>query len=243
VDAARCAALAAGWVVAFALFFALMAGGVLRPRAIGTDRWGGLPLTVILTLIGITASAPIGIALALARRSSLALLRSLAVAYIELVRGVPLITVLFVATFLFPLGPARRLAHRSVLARRASASVLFQAAYMAETVRGGLQSVSRAQHEAATSSGLRYWQAQRAVILPQALVAGHPGLRQQPAVDLHGHLAGHGRVDVRPDRLAAPRARRPALARLLHRGYLFIAAIYFAAASRCRATASGSSGG
>ena len=95
--------LAAGWAVAFALFFALMAGGVFGLEPVGTDRWGGLPLTVILTLIGIAASAPIGVLLALARRSSLALLRTLAVGYIELVRGVPLITVLFVAAFIFPL--------------------------------------------------------------------------------------------------------------------------------------------
>ena len=110
--------LVAGWVLAFAVFFALMSGGVFGLEPIGTDRWGGLPLTVILTLIGMTASAPIGIALALARRSSLALLRSLAIGYIELVRGVPLITVLFVATFVFPLRAAARLAHRPVLARR-----------------------------------------------------------------------------------------------------------------------------
>jgi general L-amino acid transport system permease protein len=95
--------LAAGWVLAFAIFFMLMFGGIGGLEPVGTDRWGGLPLTVILTLIGMAASTPIGIALALARRSSLALLRSMAAAYIELVRGVPLITVLFVATFVFPL--------------------------------------------------------------------------------------------------------------------------------------------
>jgi len=95
--------LGAGWGVAFAVFFALMAGGVLGLEPVGTDRWGGLPLTVILTLIGMAAATPIGIALALARRSSLAMLRSLAVGYIELVRGVPLITVLFVSAFVFPL--------------------------------------------------------------------------------------------------------------------------------------------
>src|SRR5437762_148940 len=83
-------AIAAGWLVAFAVFFALMRGGVFGLESVGTERWGGLPLTVILTLIGITASAPIGVLLALARRSAMRLLRSLAVAYIELVRGVPL---------------------------------------------------------------------------------------------------------------------------------------------------------
>ena len=165
--------LAVGWLAAFAAFFGLMAGGVAGLEPVGTDRWGGLPLTVILTLFGIAASAPLGIVLALARRSTLALPRALAVAYIELVRGVPLITVLFVATFVFPLVlPAGwRL---DPFWRVVIGLVLFQAAYMAETVRGGLQSIARAQQEAATSLGLTYWQTQASVLLPQALVAVIP---------------------------------------------------------------------
>ena len=165
--------LALGWVVALLAFFALMAGGVFGLEPVGSDRWGGLPLTVILTLIGIVASTPLGIALALARRSSLALLKTLAAAYIELVRGVPLITVLFVATFVFPLVlPAGwRL---DPFWRVTIGIVLFQAAYTAETVRGGLQSVPRAQDDAARSLGLTYWQVQAAVLLPQALVAVIP---------------------------------------------------------------------
>ena len=166
-------ALAIGWVLALAGFFVLMAGGMFGLEAIGTDRWGGLPLTVILTLIGMVASAPLGIVLALARRSSMALLKTLATAYIELVRGVPLITVLFVATFVFPLVlPAGwRL---DPFWRVTIGIVLFQAAYMAETVRGGLQSVARGQNDAARSLGLTYWQMQATVLLPQALVAVIP---------------------------------------------------------------------
>ena len=219
-------ALAAGWVVAFALFFALMAGGAFGLEAIGTDRWGGLPLTVILTLIGITASAPIGIALALARRSSLALLRSLAVAYIELVRGVPLITVLFVATFLFPLVlPAGW--RIDPFWRVVLGLVLFQAAYMAETVRGGLQSVSRAQHEAATSLGLRYWQTQRAVILPQALVAVIPAfvnnlLSTFMDTSLVTVVSMYDLTGALRLALGDPQWRD-----FFIEGYLFIAAIYF----------------
>lgn len=165
--------LAIGWIAALIAFFVLMAGGMFGLEAIGTDRWGGLPLTVILTLIGMVASAPLGIALALARRSSLALLKTLAASYIELVRGVPLITVLFVATFVFPLVlPAGwRL---DPFWRVAIGIVLFQAAYMAETVRGGLQSIARGQNDAARSLGLTYWQVQAAVLLPQALVAVIP---------------------------------------------------------------------
>jgi general L-amino acid transport system permease protein len=165
--------LVAGWIAALALFFFLMLGGALGLSVVGTERWGGLPLTVILTLIGIGASAPLGVLLALARRSTLPLLRSLAAAYIELVRGVPLLTVLFVATFVFPLvlPPGWRI---DPFWRVAIGLVLFQAAYMAETVRGGLQTLPRGQLDAGTSLGLRYWQLQRAVVMPQALVAVIP---------------------------------------------------------------------
>jgi len=220
--------LLGGWVVALAIFFVLMFGGALGLEPVGTDRWGGLPLTVILTLLGMGASTPIGIVLALARRSSLALLRSLAVGYIELVRGVPLITVLFVATFIFPLvlptGWSLDPFWRVVVGL-----VLFQAAYMADTVRGGLQSVTRAQHEAATSLGLRYWQTQRAVILPQALVAVIPAFVNNllstfmdtslVAVVSMYDLTGSLRLA-----LGDPRWRD-----FFIEGYLFVAAIYFGA--------------
>ena len=221
-------ALAAGWVVAFAVFFALMAGGVLGLEPIGTDRWGGLPLTVILTLIGMAASTPIGIALALARRSSLGLLRSLAVGYIELVRGVPLITVLFVSAFVFPLvlPTGWRI---DPFWRVAIGLVLFQAAYMAETVRGGLQSIPRTQGEAATSLGLTWWQVQRAVVLPQALVAAIPAFVNNllstfmdtslVAVVSMYDLTGSLRLA-----LGDPRWRD-----FFIEGYLFVATIYFVA--------------
>ena len=165
--------LMAGWLAAFALFFALMLGGFAGLAKVETDRWGGLPLTVILTLIGMTASAPLGILLALGRRSTMPLPRLLAIGYIELVRGVPLITVLFVATFIFPLLlPAGfRL---DPFWRIVIGIVLFQAAYMAETVRGGLQTIPRGQFDAAASLGLSYWRTQRHVVLPQALVAVIP---------------------------------------------------------------------
>ena len=218
--------LAAGWLVAFALFFVLMGGGVAGLEPVGTDRWGGLPLTVILTLIGMAASTPLGIALALARRSSVALPRALAVGYIELVRGVPLITVLFVATFVLPLLlPAGwRL---DPFWRIVIGIVFFQAAYMAETVRGGLQSVPRTQVEAATSLGLRWWQVQRHVILPQALVAVIPAFVNNllstfmdtslVAVVSMYDLTGSLRLA-----LGDPRWRD-----FFIEGYLFVGAIYF----------------
>ena len=95
--------LSLGWLVAFVVFFVLMAGGLFGLVSVDSDAWGGLPLTVILTLIGMTFSAPIGILLAIGRRSSLPVVQVLSTSYIELVRGVPLITVLFVATYIFPL--------------------------------------------------------------------------------------------------------------------------------------------
>ena len=220
--------LAAAWLVAFAVFFMLMFGGAFGLSAVGTERWGGLPLTVILTLIGITASAPIGVLLALARRAQMPLLRSLAVAYIELVRGVPLLTVLFVATFVFPLvlPPGWRI---DPFWRVVIGLVLFQAAYMAETVRGGLQTLPRGQLEAGASLGLRYWQLQRAVVLPQALVAVIPAFVNNllstfmdtslvTVVSMYD-LTGSLRLA-----LGDPRWRD-----FFIEGYLFIATIYFAA--------------
>lgn len=166
-------ALATSWALALAAFFLLMQGGAFGLIEVGSERWGGLPLTVILTLIGMAASAPLGIALALARRSSLAFVRALAAAYIELVRGVPLITVLFVATFVLPLVlPAGW--KLDPFWRVLIGIVLFQAAYMAETVRGGLQTIARGQFDAATSLGMNAWQRQVHVIVPQALVAVIP---------------------------------------------------------------------
>jgi general L-amino acid transport system permease protein len=218
--------LAAGWALAFALFFGLMFGGFAGLSRVGTDLWGGLPLTVILTLIGMTASAPIGIALALGRRSRLPLVKTLSVAYIELVRGVPLITVLFVATFILPLLlPAGW--RIDPFWRIVIGIVLFQAAYMAETVRGGLQTLPRGQTLAAQSLGLTWWQMQASVILPQALVAIIPAFVNSllstfmdtslvTVVSMYD-LTGSLRLA-----LGDPQWRE-----FFVEGYLFIAAIYF----------------
>ena len=220
--------LALGWIAALALFFFLMHGGALGLSAVGSERWGGLPLTVILTLFAIGASAPIGVLLALARRSQLPLLRSLATAYIELVRGVPLLTVLFIATFVFPLvlPPGWGI---DPFWRVAIGLVLFQAAYMAETVRGGLQTLPRGQLDAGTSLGLRYWQLQRTVVMPQALVAVIPAFVNNllstfmdtslvTVVSMYD-LTGSLRLA-----LGDPRWRD-----FFIEGYLFIASIYFLA--------------
>ena len=162
-----------GWVAAFFAFFALMLGGIFDLSPISTDMWGGLPLTVVLTLVGMTASAPLGILLALGRRSRMPIVSALSTGYIELVRGVPLITVLFVATFVFPLVMPADLGIPAFW-RVAVGITLFQAAYMAETVRGGLQTVPAGQMNAAESLGLTRRQAYLYVVLPQALVAVIP---------------------------------------------------------------------
>lgn len=161
--------LPGAWAVALLAFFLLLRGGVLGLSRVDSGQWGGLPLTVILTVVAMAASLPLGILLALGRRSRLPLVRAVSTLYIELTRGVPLITVLFVASFLFPLLLPAGL-RLDALGRVALGMTLFQAAYMAEVVRAGLQALPRGQGEAAAALGLSTWQAQRRVILPQALL-------------------------------------------------------------------------
>ena len=167
--------LAMIWAAGLAVFFVLMAGGVGGMDKVPTDQWGGLPLTVMLTVISLVLAFPIAVLVALGRRSGMPAIRSLCIVYIELVRGVPLISVLFMASFMFPLFmPVGK--SPDVLVRVVVGLVLFAAAYMAEIVRGGLQTVERGQAEAAASLGLGYWQAQRKIILPQALATVVPGI-------------------------------------------------------------------
>lgn len=143
---------------------------------VGTDDWGGLMLTVYLAVGGIVISFPLGVLLALGRRSSLPAVRVVCVAYIELIRGVPLITVLFMGAFMlgFFLPPGSDTP--SLVTRALIALVLFTAAYVAEIVRGGLQSVPRGQIEAAYALGLSPLKTTLLVVLPQALRAVIPGL-------------------------------------------------------------------
>ena len=140
-----------------------------------TARWGGLFLTLVIAGVGIVASFPIGVALALGRRSPLPVVKALCVAFIELVRGVPLITVLFMASVMLPLFLPEGVSFDKLL-RALVGIALFYAAYMAEVVRGGLQAVPRTQYEAAESLGYGYWQTMRLVVLPQALRHVIPGI-------------------------------------------------------------------
>jgi general L-amino acid transport system permease protein len=152
-----------------------MWGGVLGLSYVSQDNWGGLPLTVILAVATCVFGFPFGILLALGRRSTLPAIRSVSIAYIELVRGVPLITVLFMASVMFPLflPPGTNF---DKLLRTQIAFILFAAAYIAEVVRGGLQALPKGQYEAADALGLSYWHKTGLIVLPQALRMVIPAL-------------------------------------------------------------------
>ena len=219
------------WAVGLLAFMGLM-GGRLGPLPLGltpvpTDQWGGLPLTLMLATLSIAMAFPLGILVALGRRSELPAIRSVCILYIELVRGVPLIAVLFMTSFMIPLLLPTG-TQPDVLLRVLLGITLFAGAYTAEIIRGGLQAIPRGQHEAAASLGLGYWKTQRLVILPQALAHVVPGIMNNfiaifkdtslvtivSLYELSGALglAIGGDADWRPFKLE---------------GYLFITAIYF----------------
>ncbi len=216
------------WLLVLCAFFTLMHGGLVGLARVETDLWGGLPLTLLLSTLAIGLAFPLAVLVALGRRSELPAIRALCSVYVELVRGVPLVSVLFMASFLFPLFLPQGLTV-DVLLRVIAGITLFAAAYMAEVVRGGLQAVPRGQLEAAAALGLSWWQVQRRVVLPQALTAVLPGLMNNfigifkdtslvtivSLYELTGALglALNSDADWRPYKLEA---------------YLFIALIYFA---------------
>ena len=154
--------------------FILIHGG-LGLEVVDTEQWGGLMLTIIVASVGIVASFPIGIVLALGRQSHLPILRTLSVIFIEFVRGVPLITILFMASVILPLFFSDGLDFNKLL-RALIGITLFQSAYIAEVIRGGLQAIPKGQYEGADSIGLSYWQSMILVILPQALKISIPNL-------------------------------------------------------------------
>jgi len=155
--------------------FFLLVGGVFGLVHVETRAWGGLLVTLVVAVTGIIASLPLGIMLALGRRSRLPAVRTLSVMFIEFWRGVPLITVLFFATYMLPLFlPANWTI--DALLRALVGVALFSAAYMAEVVRGGLQAIPRGQYEAAMALGLGYWKMMGLVVLPQALKLVIPGI-------------------------------------------------------------------
>lgn len=152
-------------------FFLLLGGFGLEN--VPTERWGGLLMTLVVAVTGIVASLPLGILLALGRRSELPVVRYLSIGFIEFWRGVPLITVLFMAVNMLPLFMG--LSVNKLLAALIAVA-LFSSAYMAEVVRGGLQAIPKGQYEAAAAIGLSYWQSMTFVIMPQALRLSLPNI-------------------------------------------------------------------
>ena len=219
--------LALLWLAVLAIFFTLMGGGVLGLDKVPTDRWGGLPLTIMLASLSMLFAFPLAVLVALGRRSHLPAIKTFCVIYVELIRGVPLISVLFMASFMFPLfmPPGFSI---DVLLRVLVGITLFAAAYMAEIIRGGLQALPKGQLEAADTLGLSYWQTQRKIVLPQALAMVVPSIMNNfisifkdtslvtivSLYELTGAmgLALNSEADWRPFKIEA---------------YLFIAAIYF----------------
>jgi general L-amino acid transport system permease protein len=156
------------WAVGLLAVGVLMWGGVFELTPVETSRWGGLPLTLILSTFGIAFAFPLGVLLALGRRSKLPAIKAVSVIYIELIRGVPLISLLFMSSVMLPLFLPEGFSIDKLL-RAQIAIIMFAAAYIAETVRGGLQAIPSGQYEGADSLGLSYWQQMRKIILPQAL--------------------------------------------------------------------------
>jgi general L-amino acid transport system permease protein len=164
------------WALGLFIIGILMWGGILGLPFVHQEVWGGLPVTLLLATFGIAFAFPIGILLALARQSSaLPVIKALAIGYIELIRAVPLVSLLFMASFVLPIFLPTGLTIDKVL-RAQCALIVFSSVYLAEAIRGGLQSIPRGQEEAASALGLGYWQTQMLIILPQALRASIPSL-------------------------------------------------------------------
>jgi general L-amino acid transport system permease protein len=167
--------LAVIWAITITLVLAIMAGGFAGLQSVATARWGGLPLTFLLAIVGSAIAFPFGILLALGRTSDMPLIRWICTGYIEFVRGVPLITVLFMASVMLPLFMPRGIEIDAVI-RAQVGIILFIAAYFAEVIRGGLQAIPKGQFEAAHALGLPYWSGIRLIVLPQVLRISVPPL-------------------------------------------------------------------
>lgn len=160
--------LAPIWGFGLAVIAGLMWGGLLGLSYVPTERWGGLPLTLLLAVFAIAIGFPLAVLLALGRRSDMPAIRLLCICYIELIRGVPLVSLLFMASVMLPLLLPEGLTIDKLL-RAQIALILYTSAYLAEVVRGGLQSIPRGQYEAAEALGLGYWRVMGFIILPQAM--------------------------------------------------------------------------
>lgn len=215
------------WGAGLGIAGVLMFGGVFGLDYVDTGRWGGLPLTLTLSVVGLAVAFPFGVLLALGRTSHLPVVKALSVVYIEAIRGVPLISILFMASVMFPLFLPQGVTIDKLL-RAQIGLILFAAAYLAEVVRGGLQAIPKGQYEAAEALGLSYWQRTRLIILPQAMALVIPPLvntfigffKDTSLVIIIGLL----------DLLSTAKAALtdPAWRGFYKEAYLFIALIYFA---------------
>lgn len=214
------------WLVGLVAFAVLMWGGVGGLSPVDNSRWGGLPLTLMLSTFGLAFAFPLGVLLALGRRSHLPAVKAVCVVYIELIRGVPLISLLFMSSVMLPLFMPEGF-NIDKLLRAQIAIILFAAAYIAETVRGGLQAIPQGQYEGAASLGLSYWQTMRKIVLPQALKVVIP-----PLVSIFISLFKDTSLVVIIGIFDLTQAAKVAITDAAWRGfsteaYLFIAAIYF----------------
>lgn len=225
--AIRARPMIAMWAIGMALAVLLMRGGIGSLPYIPTDLWGGLPLTVLLAVCGVGVAFPVAILLALGRRSKLPAVRSICIAYIELIRGVPLVSLLFLASFMIPLFLPAKIQIDAVL-RALVAIAMFSAAYLAEAIRGGLQAVPRGQEEAAEALGLKRWEINFFVVVPQALKHSIP-LIANLFIGLFKDTALVGIVGLTDLLLAAKQALADPQWRMFSlEAYLFVSLIYVA---------------
>ena len=205
----------------------LLLGGLPGLPYVDTTQWGGLMLDVLIAFVVVAGSIPFGVLLALGRRSQLPIVRALSVGFIELWRASPLLTVITMSAVMVPLFLPEGV-HIDRLVRALVVLVLFNAAYMAETVRGGLQGVEVGQEEAAYSVGLKWWQVQAFVVLPQALRHVMPGIVNN-VVDLFKDTTLVTIIGLFDILGAVNQAiKDPAWLGLAHEGYVFTMVIFFA---------------
>lgn len=217
--------LFAAWVVAMAAVFVLMLGGVFGLRQIGTHEWGGLPLTLVMFVGTAVGGIPAGVLLALGRRSSMPAISALCIGFIEIVRGLPLVTVLFMASLMFPLFMPDGMSVDKFV-RAQIAMTLFFAAYAAEVIRGGLQAVPKGQYEAAVTIGLGYWQMMLRIVLPQVMRIVLPSMMNEiiRAFKNTTFVGIIGLFDVL--RATSTAIQDPVWVRYSIEAYLFIALLY-----------------
>ena len=213
-------------VFGFPIVAFILLHGAFGLESVPTHKWGGLTLTLVFASVAILFSLPIGVLLALGRRSEMPVIRTICIAFIELWRSVPLITVLFMASFMLPLFTPEGV-NANELLRALIGFIMFASAYMAEVVRGGLQALPKGQTEAAMALGLNYWKSMQLIILPQALKIVIPGI-VNTFIALFKDTALVSIIGLFDLLLVARSAvTDPKWLGLEHESYIFAALIYF----------------